>query len=363
MPDLDHANQGQSEVYTSDQEGHRSPWREGEISIFGILNILLRQRMLFMGVIALATAISVAVAATRATTYTSSVTFLTETSEGVGGDALVLAQEFGLSIGSPGGQRTPEFYADLITSVEVLRQTVTESYLRSPVGEEPIETNLVTYYAAEGQTDAERIEVAMELLKESIVVRPDRETSVVSFSITTSDPRLSQGVAQHIFDMVHRFDLTTRQTQAGAERRFSGERLAELTTELRDAEDSLKSFLIENRVFSNSPALQFDHDRLQRAVAMRQELVTSLAEAHESARIEEVRNTPVITVIDPPRVPAVRDPKGRLTVLVFGIIIGVTGGVFAAFMLNSMEQARRMGSADFQELSATWNQTFGRSAR
>ena len=96
---------------------------------------------------------------------------------------------------------------------------------------------------------------------------------------------------------------------------------------------------------------------------MRQELVTSLAEAHESARIEEVRNTPVITVIDPPRVPAVRDPKGRLTVLVFGIIIGVTGGVFAAFMLNSMEQARRMGSADFQELSATWNQTFGRSAR
>ena len=111
---------------------------------------------------------------------------------------------------------------------------------------------------------------------------------------------ISIGASRPILDLVHTFDLTTRQTQAGAERRFSGERLAELTGELRDAEDTLKSFLIENRVFSNSPALQFEHDRLQRAVTMRQELVTSLAQAYERARIEEVRNTPVITLIDPP---------------------------------------------------------------
>ena len=213
------------------------------------------------------------------------------------------------------------------------------------------------YYEIAGQTEAERTQRAVERLREDISVSTDRETSVVRLSVTTSDPQLSQEVAQYILDLVNRFDLTTRQTQAGAERQFSGERLAELTGELRDAEDSLKSFLVENRVFSNSPALQFEHDRLQRAVAMRQELVTSLAQAYESARIEEVRNTPVITLIDPPRVPAIRDPKGRLLILMLGIILGLMGGTLAAFVLNSIDRARTVGSADFRELSAAWDQT------
>ena len=306
--------------------------------------------------------------------YTSSAAFLAESSEAGGGGALALARQFGVSVGSPDGQRTPEFYADLATSVEVLRQTVTRSYVRSQNGEESRETDLVTYYEVKGRTEAERIQRALERLTEDISVSTDSETGVVRFSVTTSDPQLSQGVAQHILDLVHSFDLTTRQTQAGAERRFSGERLAELTSELRDAEDTLKSFLIENRVFSNSPALLFEHDRLQRAVAMRQELVTSLAQSYESARIEEVRNTPVITLIDPPRVPAIRDPKGRLLILVLGIILGVMGGTFAALLLNSVDQARRIGSAGFQDLSSAWDQTltdvwvlarrpFGRSAR
>ncbi len=44
----------------------------------------------------------------------------------------------------------------------------------------------------------------------------------------------------------------------------------------------------------------FEHDRLERPVSMRQELVTAMAQAYEQARVDEVRNTPVITVIDQP---------------------------------------------------------------
>ena len=44
----------------------------------------------------------------------------------------------------------------------------------------------------------------------------------------------------------------------------------------------------------------FGHDRLERQVSVRQELVTAMAQAYEQARVDEVRNAPVITVIDQP---------------------------------------------------------------
>ena len=226
---------------------------EDAISISEILNTLLRRRALVIRVIAVTTGLSFLVALTRPTMFTSSVAFLAESSEGATGGAIALAQQFGLSIGSPDGQRTPEFYAGLVTSMEILRQTATKRYARSRDQDGSLETDLLAYYEVKGKTEAERIERAMERLEEDIAVTTDRETGVVRFSVTTSDPLLSQGVAQHILDLIERFDLTTRQTQAGAERQFSGERLAALTAELRAAEDSLKNFLSENRVFDNSP--------------------------------------------------------------------------------------------------------------
>ena len=65
-----------------------------------------------------------------------------------------------------------------------------------------LETDLLAYYEVKGKTEAERIERAMERLEEDIAVTTDRETGVVRFSVTTSDPLLSQGVAQHILDLI-----------------------------------------------------------------------------------------------------------------------------------------------------------------
>ncbi len=75
---------------------------------------------------------------------------------------------------------------------------------------------------------------------------------------------------------------------------ISGERLTQMTRELQQAEDSLESFLLENRSLSPSSALQFEHDRLLRAVAVRQERLTSLAQALKSFRVEKARDMPVV---------------------------------------------------------------------
>jgi uncharacterized protein involved in exopolysaccharide biosynthesis len=269
---------------------------------------------------------------------------------------LALAQQFGFVVGSGGGERSPQFYADLVTSGEILREVVTRRFSQSPTDDGSDEVDLITYYEVVGESDEERIEKAIGALSRDVSKGTNRDTGIVSFSVTTSDPILSWGVAALILELVNDFDLTTRRSQASAERLFSGGRLAQLTIELQGAEDSLKKFLLDNRLFGNSPSLQFEHDRLQRAVGMRQELVTSLAQAFESARIEEVRNTPVITLIAPPRVPALRDPRERVRTVLVGIVMGMVLGVFLAFVANLREGDRLRENPRLAELSALWSE-------
>ena len=329
---------------------------DDEVSVVEIASALLGQRRIFFRTFLIIAAITLVIAITRPTRYTSRVTFFPETSEPVG--ALAIAAQFGISIGSGSGERSLQFYADLVRSKEILRQIVATRYPARPLTGEPEEIDLSEYYKVKEETEEERIERAMGRLIDDLSVATDLETGIVSFSVTTSDPVLSYGIATRVLDLLRSFDLTIRQSQAGAERLFTGERLDQQLTELRQAEDSLQSFLIENRGFSNSPTLQFAHDRLERAVIMRQELATSLAQAFQQARIDEVRNTPVITLIGPPRVPALRDPKGRLLILAIGMLAGVAFGVLAAvFFRNFMVKPGVERPSDLQELASLWRDT------
>ena len=86
---------------------------------------------------------------------------------------------------------------------------------------------------------------------------------------------------------------------------------------------------------ANSPQLTFENDRLERQVFMRQELVTAMAQAYEQARIDEVRNTPLITVIDRPEPAALPDPRWLLE-----IVLGLSLGMMVGFGLAFVRAAR-----------------------
>ncbi len=330
---------------------------DDEVSLVEIMSVLLRQRVIILRTVVLFTGIGLVLALTTSSLYTSSASFLPESSGGAPSGAVALAQQFGFSVGGGGGgERSPQFYADLVTSDEILRQVVTRSFPRTPTEEGSDEVDLFTHYEVVGATEEERIERAIYALSRDLSVTTDRDTGIVRFSITTSDPVLSRGMAALVLELVNDFDLTTRRSQASAERLFSGERLTQLTGELREVEDSLMNFSLENRLFGNSPPLQLEFERLQRAVARREALVTSLAQAHESARIEEVRNTPVITLIESPRVPALRDPRGRVRTVAVGLVTGAIFGVFLAFVRNYREEDRMKEDPQLAGLSALWSE-------
>ena len=78
--------------------------------------------------------------------------------------------------------------------------------------------------------------------------------------------------------------------------------------------------------------LAFQHDGLLREVALRQSVLTTLVQAYEQARVSEVRDTPVITVLQSPFFPPRHDPRQGVLTTLLGLILGGMMGIALAFL-------------------------------
>jgi uncharacterized protein involved in exopolysaccharide biosynthesis len=190
-----------------------------------------------------------------------------------------------------------------------------------------VEGDLVQLLAIRGSTPMRQRDGAILRVSRLTSALPTLRTGVVSLRVTMPDPRLAADVNRRILELLDRWNLESRQSQAAAERRFTEQRMTEAGQELRQVENRLQEFLQRNRDYQNSPQLSFEHDRLAREIAMRQQVYTTLAQAFEQARIDEVRDTPVLSVIDAPEAPAIPDGRGVVSSAVLGAALGILLGI------------------------------------
>jgi uncharacterized protein involved in exopolysaccharide biosynthesis len=185
------------------------------------------------------------------------------------------------------------------------------------------------------------VQAAIGKLARKVEVSVDQKAGLVRLQVTLHDARMSRDVAHELIAEVDSFNLRSRQGQASSERRFTEQRLSQALAESRQAQDALQAFLQRNRDFRASPQLSFEYDRLADNLALRQALYTTLAQAYEQARIEEVRDTPVITVVEAPMLPARPDsrPFGR------AIAVGVLLALIAARIIAVRQDRRAAAEA------------------
>ena len=180
-------------------------------------------------------------------TYTSAAVFMPQASgENTLSRLSGIAAQFGFSLPEDDPGSSPAFYASLLKSRDVLRQVVLTAY---PVGgnrQSPPRT-LVQLYQVKGDSPEAQRDAAVRKLRKDIRIATDRETGLVTLEVTTQRAQLSEQVARRMLQLVSAFNMETRRTRAGAERRFVEERLAEARDSLRQAEDRLEGFLQRNR--------------------------------------------------------------------------------------------------------------------
>jgi len=120
----------------------------------------------------------------------------------------------------------------------------------------------------------------------------------------------------------------------------------------------MQSFLQRNRV-ATSPDLVFDRERLQREITLRQQTYTTLLQSQEEARIREVRDTPVITVLEQPALPALPESRHVAANAAMGAVVGF----LLAILLNVISLARRSASPSVREFFVALDEALPRFMR
>lgn len=321
-----------------------------QVSLLSIAASVLRHRGIVVGAIALCLLAGAALALLPRRQFVVISSFMPQarkTPSGLSG----IAAQFGLSIPSVEGRESPLFYVDLLHSRAILGPLAEMVYtVQTDTG--TASGTLMQLYRIKGKTPALRRDNAIKLLRKNIAASADAKTSVVKLEVTARSADLALLLNQRILDLVSRFNLESRQSQASAEKKFTERRLQEVKREFREAEDRLQSFLQRNRDYRNSPQLTFQFERLNRDVNMQDQVYMTLAQAFEQAKIEEVRDTPVFTVVEPPELPVRPRSRGLLKFGLLSLLLGLALGVALAVARDLMAGSRTGKREELLELAA-----------
>jgi capsule polysaccharide export protein KpsE/RkpR len=255
--------------------------------------------------------------------------------------------------------RSPAFYADLIRSREILSGALAANIAGAQPGDSITVSGL---YRITGSTPEQRLDEGIKELRRRITLAVDQRTNVVRVTIEAPRAAAARDVLQLLLDRLADFNIHTRQTTAGERRKFIEGRVASSERQLQSAEEALRAFYEKNRQWQSSPQLRFEEQRLNRQVAVQQELYLTLRREYETARIEEVNNTPLLTIIDHPAVPGRRiRPQRMITVLLVTFVVAILASTLA-LILEHHQDLLASGDPEYVRLYERVRGILGRSS-
>jgi uncharacterized protein involved in exopolysaccharide biosynthesis len=331
--------------------------RQQDVSAMGIFNVLLRHRVLivvlslafggYMGLMSI----------TSPKLYISEAQFMPKGARSQG-QLSGLAAQFGVNLNSGDPTQSPQLYIDLLETKSLLWPVAQKQYtITTDSG--VVSGNLLKLFHIKQQRQAVMRVKVVEALDRSIKATVSPKTNVITLLVSTGYPALSLQIANNVLDQLNVYNLSNRQRQASYERAFAERQVGEKRAELRQAESEMEHFLETNRQYRQSPQLILEWGRLQRQVDMRNQIYTSLLNAYETARIEEVKDLPVINIIEPPEVPIGPEPRGGVKKTALGLFVGFFLGCLLAFVADRMRRNREAQTDDFLEFAELKREALG----
>lgn len=336
-------------AYADAAERRDAEAQSAEVSAMSIFNILLRHRVLIIGLALLFGGYMGLMSVTSGKTYTAEAQFVPKGARGQSQLSGIAAQ-FGVSLNSGDPLQSPQLYMDLLETKGLLWPVAQKQYtVKTDSG--VVTGDLMKIYRIKKDRPVVMRVKVIEALDHSIKATVSPKTGVITVLVSTGSPELSLQIANNVLDQVNIFNLANRQKQATAEREFAERQVAEKRAELRQAESEVANFLESNRLYRQSPQLVLEWGRLQRQVDMRDQIYSSLLSAYETARIEEVKDLPVINIIEPPELPIGPDKRGGVKKTALGLFVGAFLGCLLAFGSDRMRRNREAQTDDFLEFA------------
>ncbi len=167
-------------------------------------------------------------------------------------------------------------------------------------------------------------EKAIKIFSECVDVVEDRFTGLIQISLKLEDPLIAANIANFIGNQVQLYIQRENSAQTSVQKNFISDRLLIVKSELENSEYELKLFKERNRGYDDSPELFMIFSRIFREVEAKKQVYLTLQQQLELARIEEVKQAPILHILDHAIRPSKKSSPNRLLFLIafsfFGLL-------------------------------------------
>ena len=193
---------------------------------------------------------------------------------------------------------------------------------------------VLTHGLSEPQLSEEEIyKLAKNKLGNIISYKKSIENFFSTIEVTSFSPLLSRDLAKVVIDELSKLNKFFKTQNIIEKTKFIEMRISTVKKDLEKSEEKLKTFQVQNNQIS-SPNLLLEQGNLITEVEIQKNIYITLKNQLEMAKIELIQKGTALAIIDPPILDKIPVNKNVLLTLVINALMGITVGVFVAFLLH-----------------------------
>ena len=307
------------------------------------IEIIVRRRRIFLGVFSLVIFVTIVLLIFTPKQYLAVATILPPPGGGRGSDLMALT---GLSSNFLGGSPSSsgdmyQLYKEILQSKRVIYKMLTRNFNIENSGKN---VSLLDILDVQDSSHAIRLQMGYKIILNSMLkIEIAFQSKMTKIFIESTEPQLSADIANAFLEELEAFNRETNTKSARENRIFIEGRLEDTSILLENAEEMLRTFRETNKRIENSPHLQLGQGRLVREIRVQEEIFLTLKKEHEMSKIEEVKNLPVIRILDKSVAPISKSKPMRLRAMVFGTFLA---GAIALILVFGIEYLYLIYSED-----------------
>jgi len=157
-------------------------------------------------------------------------------------------------------------------------------------------------------------------VRDRLTVSIDEETSLITLAISMPDSAAAAQLGRASIQLLEKYVTNYRTKKATEDLAFIREQVQEARDEFRTAQQALADFEDSNIGILTAQALT-QKQRLQSTYDLKLNTYSSLAQQLEQAKLKVQANTPVVTVLEPIKMPVDNyKPRKKLIIILFFIV-------------------------------------------
>lgn len=354
-------------------------FEEEEIDIMAIILRLWEKKWFIIKVTCIFAVLGVYVAVTSPNIYTSSCTFVPQSSKkSSGGTLSSLAALAGISLGDMSVSETlsPIMYPQILDNIDFKKELM-YSKIKFNEYEEPIA--LIDYYtnpeyakfnlidiikkytirlpyiilnAIKGEQEVpivrnvdsmkrysnEEFRCA-KFLNQCVQMTLEEKKGYITITVNMVDPLAAAQLCQITFDLLQKYVTEFKVSKAQNKLNFIQGRYDETRIQYEEKQRDLAQFMDANKVISTAQA-RAEQDRLMAEYNMATAIYTEMAKQRLQADIQVKEDTPILTAVKPVVVPLERSKPQRLRIL---FVWTFFGGVLACCLILGCDWLKEHG--------------------